>query len=260
METCYRHPDRETGVSCQRCDRYICTDCATPGAIGFLCPEDAKDKVKVHRPNYMKSGFQAAPITYSIIALNLIVYIAQWMIPGLLEQFAFYSAYGTEYGNWIHVLTSGFTHSESQITHIIFNMYSLYIFGSFVEPRFSKLAYLIIYFTSMFGAAAAMLFFAEYGTSSIGASGAIFGVIGATLVLGVLDKTNINGLLILLGINLVLGFLPGVAWQAHVGGFVAGSIFAVMLHWYKATKKSTTQIVIAGLIGTLIGFLTSWFY
>jgi len=259
ITTCYKHPDRETGVSCQRCDKYICVSCATPGAIGFLCPEDAKDRVKIQRPSFAKSPFQAAPVTIVLIAINVLVYIAQQLNPDL-TNWLLYAKYSqdTPYGSLFRVLTSSFAHSPGQITHILFNMYSLYILGTIIEPMIGKLRFLALYLLSAFGGGIGVLLLAEVGVSVVGASGAIFGLMGAYLVLLRALKLDARQMYVLIGINLFLGFLPGIAWQAHVGGLVVGAAVAFVLAKTRSRQQQSTQIgLLVGIVVVLAGL---WVY
>ena len=255
--TCYKHPNRETGVSCQRCDRYICTDCATPGAVGFLCPEDAADRVKIRRPAVNQSLTQAAPVTMALIGLNVLVFVGQQLNPELINSL-FYANIGsdTEQGSIVRVLTSGFTHSQNQYTHILFNMYSLFVLGTFVEPLVGKLRFIVLYLLSLFGGALGVLFIAPVGTSVVGASGAVFGLMGAYLIFLRALKLNASQMLIIIGINLVVGFLPGIAWEAHVGGLVIGIAVALVLVNTRSQARRTAQIL--GLVGITVLVFALW--
>ncbi|NBR65155.1 MAG: rhomboid family intramembrane serine protease [Actinobacteria bacterium] len=256
---CYKHPDRETGVSCQRCDRYICTDCATPGAVGFLCPEDAGDRVKIHRPAFQKSPLQAAPVTIVLIAINVLVYIAQQIYPTLIDSLAYANiGSNTSYGSIIRVFTSGFTHSNTQLTHILFNMYSLFVLGTVLEPMIGKLRFLILYFIAMFAGAIGVLFLAPFGTSVVGASGAIFGLMAAYLIFLRALKLNAGQMYVIIGINLVLGFIPGIAWQAHVGGLVAGGATAFVLAYTRKREQKNLQLI--GLAVVSIVLIGLWLF
>ena len=253
ITTCYRHPDRETGVSCQRCDKYICVSCSTPGAVGFLCPDDAKERVKIHRPTFAKSPFQAAPVTITLIAINVLVYLGQILVPGFTNSL-FYANVGPNYevGSILRVFTAGFAHSESQITHILFNLYSLFVLGTIIEPMIGKLRFTILYMLSIFGGGLGVLYLAEFGTSVVGASGAIFGLMGAYLVLLRALKLDASQMYVLIGINLVIGFLPGIAWQAHVGGLIVGGAIALI---YASTRRREKQPQQTALIVGLVVFL-----
>ena len=258
ITTCYRHPDRETGVSCQRCEKYICVSCATPGAVGFLCPDDAKERVKIHRPTFAKSPFQAAPVTITLIAINVLVYLGQILVPGYTDLL-FYANVGPNYdaGSLLRVFTAGFAHSESQITHILFNMYSLFVLGTIIEPMIGKLRFTLLYLLSIFAGGIGVLYLAPWGTSVVGASGAIFGLMGAYLVLLRALKLDASQMYVLIGINLVIGFLPGIAWQAHVGGLIAGGVIALIFASTRRREKQPQQTAL--IVGVVVFLSALWF-
>ena len=255
---CYRHPDRETGVSCQRCERFICVDCSSPGAIGFLCPEDAKDRVKIQKATFQKSLISAAPITIVLITINVLVFVAELLFPGLIYSLR-YSNVGsiTEEGSLLRVFTSSFTHSDTQITHILFNVYSLFVLGTLLEPMLGKLRFLILYALSIFGGGLGFLILSTQFGSVVGASGAVFGLMGAYLVFLVVMKLNAGQMYIIIGLNLVLGFLPGIAWEAHVGGLAVGAVVGYVLVATRNHIKPTVQTI--SLVGIGVALLVVWF-
>ena len=256
--SCYRHPDRETGVSCQRCERFICYECSTPGAVGFLCPEDSKDRVKIQKANFQKSALSATPLTFTLIGINVVVYLLQQIFPNLIE-FLLYSNVGSssEYGSIIRVFTSAFAHSNSQITHIAFNMLSLYILGSQIEPILGRWRFLTLYFFSILGGGLGYLMLATEFGYVVGASGAVFGLMGAYLVFLIVLKLNTSQMFLIIGINLVLGFLPGIAWQAHVGGLIVGAATGYV---FVAARKNVRRArEILSLVGITVGLAVLWF-
>ena len=254
---CYRHPDRETGVSCQRCERFICVDCSTPGAVGFLCPEDSKDRVKIQKATFQKSFISEAPITFTLIVLNVLVFGAQQLNPDLIYSL-WYANVGsiTEDGSLLRVFTSSFAHSNTQITHILFNMYSLFVLGTLLEPMIGKLRFVILYALSVFGGGLGFLVLSTQFGSVVGASGAVFGLMGAYLVFLIVMKLNADQMYIIIGINLFLGFLPGIAWEAHVGGLAVGAAVGYVLVSTRNRVKPTAQTI--GLIGIGIALLAIW--
>ena len=254
---CYRHPDRETGVSCQRCERFICVDCSSPGAIGFLCPEDSKDRVKIKKANFQKSLLSSAPITFTLIVLNVLVFGAQQLNPELIYSL-WYANVGsvTEEGSLLRVFTSSFAHSNTQITHILFNMYSLFVLGTLLEPMIGKLRFVILYALSVFGGGLGFLVLSTNFGSVVGASGAVFGLMGAYLVFLIVMKLNAGQMYIIIGINLFLGFLPGIAWEAHVGGLVVGAAVGYVLVSTRNRVKPTAQTI--GLVGIGIALVAIW--
>ena len=253
---CYRHPDRETGVSCQRCERFICVDCSSPGAIGFLCPEDARDRVKIQKAAFQKSPISAAPITLVLIAVNIVVYVAQLLSPEF-DYFIGYSNQSFDPNNSLaQIVMSSFAHSTSSFTHILFNMYSLFVLGTLLEPMLGKLRFLVLYSLSIFGGGLGFLLLANPGYV-IGASGAVFGLMGAYLVFLVVMKLNAGQMYIIIGLNLVLGFLPGIAWEAHVGGLVVGAAVGYVLVATRNHIKPTVQTI--SLVGIGVALLVIWF-
>jgi membrane associated rhomboid family serine protease len=257
MNRCYRHPDRETGVSCQRCDRYICPDCSTPGAVGYLCPEDAKDTIKIQRANFQKSLFASAPVTFTLIGLNVLVYVGQMLIPNLTDALVYWNVgKGTEYSTLLRAITSGFAHDPSSITHILFNMYSLFVLGTLLEPILGKIRFIIIYFLSLIGGLVAVGFLNPMGYAVYGASGAIFGLMGAFAVMFKTLRVNPVQMLVLIGVNVALSFLPGIAWAAHLGGLATGALLTATLVLIKNPKLEIVQWVVVGSFG---GFLIGFF-
>ncbi len=253
---CYKHPDRETGVSCQRCDRYICPECSTPGAVGYLCPEDAGVKSTVVKANFQKTLIQLMPLTLALMAINIVVFALQ-MLDSTLTDALLYAKY-PGYSTLERALTSSFAHSTQDLLHILFNMWSLFIIGRILEPILGKLKFIILYFISLFGGILGVLFLAAPMTSVVGASGAIFGLMAALVIVLRAMKADARQLMLLVGINFFLSFSPGIAWQAHVGGFIAGGLVAlVYVKFRKPNEKSTLYILVAVIAVALAGL---WIY
>ncbi|HEY5332553.1 MAG TPA: rhomboid family intramembrane serine protease [Solirubrobacterales bacterium] len=238
-QTCYRHPNRETAVSCSSCGRPICPDCMTPTPVGMRCPECSNQRTKVVRnPTGTASGFAAFPATFVLIAINVIVYLVEVLHGGggtSLSTRTIYDMGGlwgpavSEGGDWWRTITSGFVHVS--ILHIAFNMYLLFILGRLLEPAIGTVRFVFLYFAALLaGSFVALLF--EPNAVSAGASGAIFGVLGATFVIARgrrLDSiAGQIGILIL--INLVFTFSDGsISVGAHVGGLAAGVLCGFLI-------------------------------
>ena len=258
---CYRHPDRQSFVLCQRCGRTICGECQTPGAVGFICPEDMKAQRQSAPRNRLGARISnSSPIvTYAIIAVTAFVFLLQW-IPGLgvtnaLLYAGVYSdpSYGA-FQPW-RMLTAVFVHSQGFIFHILLNMYTLWIFGQALEPMLGRARFLALYLISGFAGSLGVLFLTDGTTPVVGASGAIFGLMGAFLVIQRKRGGNMNGLLVLVGINLVIGFIPGinVAWQAHLGGLIGGALTGLIYYETRHLKHKTRQtLLISGLCVVLL--------
>ena len=199
----------------------------------------------------------AAPVTFTLIGINVAVYIAEVIFPGLGE-YLFYANVGsdTEYGSLLRVFTSGFAHSQTQITHILFNMYSLFVLGTLLEPMLGRWRFLTLYLFSIFGGGLGFLLLSTQFGSVVGASGAIFGLMGAYLVFLVVLKLNAGQMSFIIGLNLLLGFMPGIAWEAHVGGLLVGGAVGYVL--VSTRDRSRKNLQTLGLLAIGVILIAGW--
>jgi membrane associated rhomboid family serine protease len=257
---CYRHPDRQSFVLCQRCGRTICGECQTPGAVGVICPECMKEQRKTAprtRTGFFSRSGDRPVVTYILIAVTAFVFLLQ-LIPGLgITQYLLYAGVYSSplaFEPW-RMLTTVFAHSQGFIFHVALNMYSLWLFGQALEPMLGRARFLALYLISGFAGSLAVLFLTAGNVPVVGASGAIFGLMGAFLVIQRKRGGNMNGLLLLVGINLVIGFIPGinVAWQAHLGGLVGGALVGLIYYETRQLRHKRRQsLLIAALSVVLV--------
>jgi membrane associated rhomboid family serine protease len=234
MATCYRHPGRETGVSCSNCGRPICPDCMTATPVGMRCPECSRQRTKVRN---MRSMAVEPTVTYVLIALNVLMFIGEQLSRGggnsVIIDLATLGVgvgpngpIGVSQGEVWRLVTGGFLHDVSNPLHIGFNMYILWWLGRMLEPSMGHLRFGALYFASLLaGSFGAIL--VNPTTLTLGASGAVFGLMGAAFLMqrarGIDPMQSGIGVVILL--NLVLQFLiPNVSWGAHVGGLIGGGL------------------------------------
>jgi membrane associated rhomboid family serine protease len=227
-QTCYRHPDRRGGVICQRCDRPICPDCMHQASVGFHCPECARaGRQKVVRgPNALAAGSTLA--TNALIALNLAIFV-YGIGDGLETKNEVIRDGGlagpfVADGEWYRIITSGFLHANA--IHIGFNMFVLYQLGQLMEPVLGRLRYVLVYFVAMLTGSLGVLLI-EPNTFTVGASGAVFGMMGAAVA--AMRSRGINPFQTSLGgtimLNLLITFsLPGISIGGHVGGLIGGFV------------------------------------
>lgn len=278
---CYRHPDREAYVRCQRCDRFICPACQHEAAVGFLCPEDAGPGSrpvggargrftrameslgfeKDHEPKTRRQR-QIAPLTMLLVIINVVLWAAELLIPNdeVLINLA-YSPLMTAIEPW-RMITAGFVHSPSNFFHIALNMYSLWIFGRELEPVLGKGRYLALYLLAVFGGSLGVLWLGDVNSWTVGASGAIFGLMAAYFVVLRSIGGNTQQMLTLIAINLSFGFfVSGVSWQAHVGGLLVGGLVAYVYSRTRGANKGALRnfgvgsIAVALVVLTVIGVL-----
>lgn len=229
MATCYRHPSRETGVSCSSCGRPICPDCMTTTPVGMRCPECAKQSTRVMR---MREMARLPRVTYALIAINVAAFLAeqgQFTLFGtsihgrVIDEGILYREAISQGHDYWRLLSAGFLHEN--IAHIGFNMYLLYLLGLTLEPAIGSLRFGAVYLTSLLAGSCGALI--ATAAPSLGASGAVFGLMGAMVVelrarrLSVMES-GIGGLIL---INLVLSFtLANISVGAHVGGLIGGAL------------------------------------
>jgi len=271
---CYRHPDRQSFVLCQRCLRTICPECQTQGAVGVICPECMAEQQQSQTPSQKKAERRwSRPVavavrdsrplvTYGIIAVTALVYVTQ-LIPGLPVQellafnslFVMPSAGVAPFQPW-RLLTVLVVHSG--FFHIGLNMLAVWMIGRSLEPLLGHWRFLVLYLLSGLGGSVGVALIAP-NVWVVGASGAVFGLLGALLVIGRHIGANIRGILIILGINLVIGFVPGfqVAWQAHLGGLAIGALVGLIYARTRSVRRRALQVwllvaVAAGLVALLL--------
>ena len=269
---CYRHPDRQSFVLCQRCLRTICGECQTPAAVGVICPECMKEERKNRTPAQKRaerrwggrSSTMAAVrsgnpvVTYALMLITTIIGLLQ-LAPGIGEvltdalrfnAFFLYPQFSIfPFEPW-RLLTAVFAHGG--FIHLALNMLALWMLGQSLEPMLGRVRFLALYLISGLGGSVAVALLAP-GTATVGASGAIFGLMAALLIVGRHIGANVTGILVILGINFVVGFfIGGIAWQAHVGGAVVGALLAFILTRTRRRDQRMWQIVLIAAVAVAL--------
>ncbi|MGH8823392.1 MAG: rhomboid family intramembrane serine protease [Jiangellaceae bacterium] len=270
---CYRHPGRETYIRCSRCERYICPDCMTAAPVGFQCPECIAEGSKgVRQPTTVLGGQvreRSDLVTKILIGINVGVWLVG-MLVGQIEvvgRFALATLMsfqgepiGVLDGEWYRMITAAFVHE--QFWHIGLNMYALWILGGLLEPVLGRSRFLALYLVSALGGSAASLLGLADGGISSGASGAVFGLMGALFVVMRRFGRDVSAVLVILGINVVFGFVvSGIDWRAHLGGLVTGALlayaFAHAPRKQRALYSVTACMVVVGGIVALMALLVA---
>lgn len=252
---CPRHPHRESYVRCQRCDRPVCPECQRPAAVGVQCVDCVREQargVREARTTFGGRPVDGRPVvTLTLVAASVLAYLAQQAVPGFSGRFAFYPVLAaTE--PW-RFLTAAFLHSPSWVLHIVFNMYALWLLGPYLESLLGRLRFAVLYLVAALGGSVGYLLFASPLTDSwvtpvVGASGAVFGLFGALVVVQRRLGRRLGQIAVVLGINAVLGFVvPGIAWQAHLGGLVTGAALAAAFAYAPRARRTAVQV--AGTVG-----------
>jgi membrane associated rhomboid family serine protease len=269
---CYRHPDRQSFVLCQRCLRTICPECQTQAPVGVICPEcmkgDRKNRTPAQKRAERRWGNRGAVaavrggkplVTYALLAVTSFIGLLQ-LIPGfgpeITRQLLFAAGYLYPdlslfpFEPW-RLLTAVFVHGG--FIHLALNMLALWLLGQSLEPMLGRARFLALYLISGFGGSVAVAVI-DPSTATVGASGAIFGLMASLLIIGRHIGANVTGILVILGVNFAFGlFIGGIAWQAHLGGAIVGAVIAFIYTRTRRSEQRTRQILLlAAVVAALI--------
>jgi membrane associated rhomboid family serine protease len=246
---CYRHPGRETYVSCVRCGRPACPDCLRDASVGQQCVDCVREGGRTQRPALTAFGgrpSRTAVVTWSLIAINVVAFLAEVARPSLFYDWAMFGP-SVATGQWYRLLTSAFTapgtsFSGLGLVDIGFNMYALYIVGPELERLLGHARYLALYLLSAVGGGVAYYYLQPDGLAA-GASGAVFGLFGAWFVASRKLRLDTRGIVVLIGINLVFGFVvPHIAWQDHLGGLATGALLTAAYAYAPRNGRPAFQV------------------
>ena len=257
MAECYRHPGRTTNVACSNCVRPICPDCMTVTPVGMRCPECARQRTQVRR---IGAGLQAgaAPATYALIAINVAAFVAELVGGGSAGSFqgaggsvidhAGLNAPTVADGDWWRIVTAGFLHAG--VIHIALNMFALFILGTLLEPAIGTPRFIGVYFVSLLaGSFGALLL--DPNETTVGASGAIFGLMSAAFIVarhrGLEQLASQIGFYVVL--NLVFTFgVSGISIGAHLGGLIAGALAGLLIVFAERRIRQPMPIEVLGMV------------
>ena len=271
VKYCYRHPDRETGLSCSECGRPICVDCMSVAPVGIRCPEHAGRPTSaparmtrtVRRASYAASG---SIVTRVLVGLNVAIYLAElaggarvnansgWIFDhGALVVSALYSdgsPAGLHHGEWWRLISAAFLHYGP--IHLGMNMLALWWLGAPVEMALGRSRFLLLYLVSGLAGSAGALIGSPHGIT-VGASGAIFGMLGAGLILEYEATGRLGGnYLTLIIINLAFTFaVPNISVGGHLGGLaggIVGTLVITQVARRRLSLRDSTALSVAGLV------------
>jgi membrane associated rhomboid family serine protease len=266
---CYGHPKTPTRLRCSRCDRPICGRCAIPASVGQQCPDCVAEAHRHTRK--VRSTIRAkAPAVFALIVINVCVYVAQRAFPIVTREFSSLPVL-IAHGQWWRLISPMFLHSPFLIWHIVFNMMALFIYGPYVEQAYGMRRFIGLYLTTGFVAGAVSYTFGPCNVYGLGASGAIFGVIGVLLVYLFKRRDSaavaqfLRGLVVLIGINFLIPFVyPGIDVYAHLGGLASGVMLGAGMDGGQGRPSSGVRQVaamaaVAGLGLLLVVYRTTTF-
>jgi membrane associated rhomboid family serine protease len=264
VPVCYRHTDRETYIRCARCERPICPDCMVSASVGFQCPQCVAEGAASVREVRTRLGAKVPSrpyVTFAIIAICAATYAYQFIGGRSVDEaFALVPVDVAANNEYYRLVTSIFMHGS--LLHIGMNMLVLWLFGPQLENVLGHVRFATLYLVAGLGGSVASFWFSNaydlqgqfyIPSSSLGASGAIFGLMGAYLVIGRALSADITQALGLIVINVVLGFvIPSTDWRAHLGGLVTGMLVAVPLAYAPQRQRILIQVLsVAAILAVL---------
>jgi membrane associated rhomboid family serine protease len=263
--SCVRHPDRPTGLRCARCERPACPECLREAPVGYQCVDCVNEGRRQVRRSVTIAGaeLKSRPVVVPIlIAMNVLVFawnvIQSHDIANNQASQSFYDGLLVprlvDNGEWWRLITSGFLHIG--LTHLLVNMVSLYLVGRELELVFGRIRFIVLYLLSLLGGSVAVYLLSPSPTA--GASGAIYGVMGALAVTVFRLKLPAGQVLAIIGLNLALSFsgLLSISWEAHVGGLITGVVVALGFLYPPAKIRNQVQtMTVIGVLVVLIALM-----
>jgi membrane associated rhomboid family serine protease len=279
FETCYRHTSVPTGVHCTRCGRAICPDCMHPASVGYQCPECLREARRTTpRQRFRVTLYLGRPgsVTTLLLITNVLMFVITVGLSGgnvfsggerfdqtLFDLGAMFPQ-AIAHGQYWRLVTAMFLHAN--LLHIAFNMYALYLFGYLIEAAFGKARFIAIYFVTGFLASVTSYTFSDPRSLGVGASGAIFGLLGGWVAYNyrrrgsAMASAQLRMAMFLIAINLFLGFsFAGIDNFAHIGGLISGAVAGSLAEGFgpRNTRAAVTAggLVILVLIGVVMATL-----
>lgn len=263
--SCYRHPGRPTYVRCNRCERYICGDCMRSAAVGQQCVECVRAGARTIRQPRTRFGGRLRSdtpvVTYVLIAVNVLAFVLQ-MASGTMEKDLALWPPAVADGQVYRLVTSAFLHYGA--THLLLNMWALYVVGPPLEIWLGRMRFGALYALSGLGGSVLVYLVSPLDTATAGASGAIFGLFGATFVVGKRLAVDVRWVVAVVAFNLVFTFLvplissQRISWQAHLGGLVSGALVAAAYVYPPRELRNVIQAAVTLLALAAFAALVWW--
>lgn len=266
---CPRHPDRVSYVRCQRCERPMCPDCQRQASVGSQCVDCVNESARAMprmRTVFGGGASDGKPlVTYTIIAVTALVYLGQIVSGRVTGALQYTPIVGVD-EPW-RMVTVALVHSPlgdgRGALHILMNMYALWFCGQYLEPMLGRARFLALYVISALGGSVGFAAFAAAGvaagdgrlwvTPTVGASGAVFGLFAAVVVLNRHLGREIGPMVGLIVINMLIPlWLPNIAWQAHLGGAIAGAVVAGIIAAVGRDRAKLQWPALGGLVVALV--------
>ena len=264
--TCYKHPDRETWVSCVRCGRHACPDCLRQAAVGQQCVDcvrGAGQGTRQARTAFGGRPVATAAVTWTLVGINVLIFLVEVARPNLLYAWGMLGTpaltpggiqSGVAGGQWYRLLTSAFIAPGTSLgglglLDILFNMWALVVVGPSLEQSLGRIRFLAVYLLSAVGGSV-LFYYMQPHSLAAGASGAVFGLFGAWFVVARKLRLDVRGIVTIIAINLVFSLIyrSTIAWQDHVGGLITGVLITAAFAYAPRKNRTAIQVAAAAVI------------
>lgn len=251
---CYRHPERMTGISCQRCQRAICGECMNPASVGFQCPSCvASGRANARAP---RTGFGAilkpggGTATKVLMGALAVEWALNLVSGGLLNQLLVMSNEAIYAGQFWRLLTASLT--SGSILGVLMNVLVLWIAGRAIESELGAWRFVVLYLAAGLGGATLLFVFGPYGSGGYGAAAAVIGLLAANAIFKHKMQEDVRadiGLFILLILYSILVGFRSFGWLMLIGGIIVGALVGVVLAYAPRRNRGTVQVV--GLLAVI---------
>ncbi|MFE9042844.1 rhomboid family intramembrane serine protease [Streptomyces sp. NPDC012421] len=276
LRPCYRHPDTETGISCTRCEKPICPACMISASVGFQCPDCVRGgsgtghAADANQPRTLAGGRVRKDdrlVTKVLIGICVLVYVLvlalgdrfvdELVLIGYAYNPLLGEVVGVADGEWYRLITSTVLHQEPW--HILFNLLGLWVIGGIVEPELGRSRYALLCLLSGLSGSVLAYVVAAPNQPSLGASGIVYGLIGAWVVLARRRRHDMRPVALFVALSLLMTFTrPGISWEAHVGGLVAGALVTLVLVRAPRARRDLIQYGACGVLLLIdVGIVTA---
>jgi membrane associated rhomboid family serine protease len=260
VPTCYRHPGRETYVSCVRCGRPACPDCMRSASVGQQCVDcvaQGAGSTPQARTAFGGRPAAGAIVTWTLVAINVAIFLVAWVRSSIVTDlemlgYASYGAgvHGVAAGEWYRLISSAFVTPGTSLNglaflDILFNMWALIFLGPSLERLLGRLRFLSVYLLSALGGAVLYYYLGSPTIVAAGASGAIYGLFGAWFVVSRRLRVDTRGIVMLIAINLAISFYwrSAIAWQDHIGGLLTGGLLTAAYAYAPVRHRAVLQML-----------------
>lgn len=260
QHVCVRHPDRPTGLRCTRCDRPACPECLREAPVGMQCVDCVSAGARSTPRARRRVGSSTPVVVPTLIAVNVAVFVLTAIDAGSVANNSAGAVFDAAAlapiqvagGGWWRLVTSGFLHIGP--LHLLFNMIALWFIGKDIEIVLGRLRFSVLYGVSLLGGSAAVMLFGSPAGAVAGASGAIFGLMGALIVLLRRLQLPMGSALVIVAINVVFSLtFPGISLLGHLGGLVTGTVVAAgMVHGPARSRPAAGFVVAGGVVVVLL--------